>query len=563
MCLICRRIKKKLGTTCQLLSLFLIAVLFSMQTKALAGTSNFYDLQPNCTINQSYINNCNETSIKLNCVEPNPQFIMFMTYNINSTNYLSSQLLIPNQHNFTVEITLKRINQTINMVYNWSDVVITDTNLAVAIYMQNLIINHSCSDCFQNIILTNSSCGSNDIKNYTYIDTNSCMEPLPSNYIISCDFCNPDWQCSNYSPSTCSLTNNIRNCIAVKDMNSCFNQTFLPSDNFTGNLDDFIDICSVGDFRFNQTLYSTLLPELAINKYPYIKVNETINMEITVKLANIRQLIENVQMQIEGETIKFNQDNASISYKKSIQISEVGDYPFIITGRDSGVVIFQIQGKFYVRNFANVGIELFENKAMSTKYLNNFAEVVAIKYDDNLHNTIGQDLTGVADVLNTVNIIAFKLAKINQTARLNYRNGIKMFHAPYRNGRADLEIPIEENSTFEVRLLNMQASDEYIFDNYDYTSATTYDTTFSNDIFLTKGKVKTDTDLKMLVSAYDVRFWENAKKWLIVGGIALLFIIISVIIWVATQEPELVIKFLIAGIGLLIPLYFILSFFWH
>jgi hypothetical protein len=56
-------------------------------------------------------------------------------------------------------------------------------------------------------------------------------------YDQTCDFCIPSWSCDELS-SQC-LTDDTLNCTSVNDSNSCYSQTGLASDNFTGNYSDY------------------------------------------------------------------------------------------------------------------------------------------------------------------------------------------------------------------------------------------------------------------------------------------------------------------------------------
>jgi len=62
---------------------------------------------------------------------------------------------------------------------------------------------------------------------------------------LSCDYCTPSWSCSGYD--SC-LTNDTQQCNAVTDTNSCYAQTSLPSDQYSGDYSEFsaqsCDYCS-------------------------------------------------------------------------------------------------------------------------------------------------------------------------------------------------------------------------------------------------------------------------------------------------------------------------------
>lgn len=562
-CYFCRKTREQLLKRAKLGIIFLIGLFASMLgVGAVSGNSTFFGLNPYCLANQTSFYNCSEQPIKLNCYVPNFQFVQFTTFIFNGTTYLANQLPVPYQNNWSVSTTLSQKYQTANYIYNWSSVVITDTANNIAIYPQDLIINHTCPDCFPHVIQINSSCGSDDTKNVSYSDTSNCTFSVPPTSLASCDFCKPNWQCNSFNPSTCGLQTKFRDCLSVIDTNSCYSQTGLVSDSFQGQLDDFIMPCTFNDFRTNTTLLSTLQSNLVISQYPYVETNSTIDMEVSITLANSRVLISNVQMQIGGATIKFDQDNDSISYKTSIQIHDNGDYPFVIVGRDNTTLVFHTEGIFFARSFVNVSIQLFEDRNETHPYVNNLATVIALKNDENFKpDTFTNDLVNSLEPLNKANLLTRKLIKLNQSSYYNYRNGKRAFHTPYIDGKSMLHLPVENSSVWEVRLLNSESFDEYAFDGYNYAVIKTKNVANSNDVLLTNGKVDKNLNIKMLVSKWDVRFWQSATKWIILGIVALLFIIAGIIVFATTGQAVFLIVLLTALLFILPVLYVVLNWF--
>jgi hypothetical protein len=559
-CVFCKMQKEKLMKSLKIGVLFLVTLLLSPLIFAVSGSSTFFNLQPNCTVNVTSINNCSEQSIKMWCYEPTPQFVNFMVFNFNSTSYIAFELNPPNQYNFSVETTLKQQNETQNLIYNWSNVVVTDTANNIAIFLQGININKSCPDCFPLIVQVNSSCGSNDIKNVTYTDLHSCLEPLPSNYQVDCDFCDPNWQCSSYNPPTCGIDTKFRDCLAITDLNNCYAQTGLSSDNFTGQLDDFQATCGFSDWALNTTLLSTLDAELSVSQYPYVELNTTIDMMVTVKLADTNILISNVQMQIDNETIHFDQNNISKVYEKSIMITEYGDYPFTVRGRDGATQVFRIDGILFARKFADVTVELFEDRNMSDRYVNNFAEIVALKNYENFQaDTFTNDLVNSIEPLNKANTFMGKLLRIDRDAYYRYHEDKRAFHTEYEDGVAVLRLPIENETIWELRLLNAESNLDYVFDGYNYAQIMTTDMTGSNDIYLTSGAVPSDLTIQLLVSRWDVRFMQTATKWIVVGILLLIFIGAGYFATVSTGDPTLAIRLAIAGLVALPTIWLILK----
>lgn len=537
-----------------LISLFLIPTSFGV-----SGNSSFFLLTPNCTTNQSSFLNCSQQTVNLNCYIQSFQFVNFAVYNFNSTSYLANQLPNPFQNNWTVVTTLNQKNATGKFIYNWSSVVITDTANNIAFFPQNILINHSCPDCFSNIVNINSSCGTNDIKNVTYTDLSNCTGvPIPPNTTTSCNFCDSNWQCTNFT--TCTPSTKYKFCQAVTELAGCFNTTLLASDNFTGFFSDYTSLCNFNDFQTNTTLLSTLKTTLFINQYPYVERNTTVNVEVLVTLADVPLQISNVQMQLANTTLVFNYDALSQRYKKSFMITELGDFPFVITGRENSTQVFVIDGLFYVRDFISVNVQLFEDRNQSRRYTNNLAQVIALKNDETFNSKLTQDLLVQAENYKKLDIVLKKSIKLNLSTYYNYDIRRRAFHTPYINGVANLRIPVEATSNWEIRLLNMEKNNEYIFDDFNYASIRTIDSIKSNDVLLANGKILANIDIKILVSQWDVRFWSQFTKWAILLGVLLIFVIAGVIVYSTTQDSGLVVKLIIAVITVLPTLYIILKF---
>jgi len=536
----------------------IIALILSGIAYAPSGSSEFFDLQPSCTTNFTAISNCTRQTLKMNCFENNEEFVSIMDFVFNSTDYLAIQDSSPPFQNFSAIAELKEINETSNFVYNWSSVGIFDTQGILSIYPQNILVNHSCPDCIQNITQIISPCGNNDLKNITYNDTNQCTYPLPANSTEACDFCTPDFQCSNFS--ICTTSTKYKECFAIGDTNNCYAQTGLTSDNFTGTLNDFKAPCTFNDFLLNQSLSSSLSTELIISDYPYVETNTTVSLEVIVRLENTKIQISNVQMQLANLTIPFTFDTSSYSYKKSIVIHEVGDFPFTINGRDNATQVFMYDGMFLSRLFADVSVELFEDRNMTNRYENDLAYVVGIRIPDFYsQHGIDKDLNEITEILNKVNLVINKFADINLSTYYSWRSGERAIHAQYLDGIANLEVPIESDYVWELRLLNGETNKDYMFERFNYGKIWTKDATNTNDIKLVSGKISEDTEVKLLVSKWDIRFFQNLTKWGIFLGIVLIFVALGYLLYAQTNDVSLVVKLAIALIGSLPILFYILS----
>ena len=103
----------------------------------------------------------------------------------------------------------------------------------------------SCEYCAENWLVNYMDCVINDTKLKYYSDGNNCGTtnniPADNNTYVGCDYCTPIWNCVNYG--TCHLGDN-KYCNAVIDNNSCYEQTSLDSDQYSGDYSEFAITCS-------------------------------------------------------------------------------------------------------------------------------------------------------------------------------------------------------------------------------------------------------------------------------------------------------------------------------
>jgi hypothetical protein len=99
------------------------------------------------------------------------------------------------------------------------------------------------------------------------IDTNSCGESYTGNYsefTLSCDYCTPSWSCDGFG--ICNLfSHNLfsHNCSSVADANSCYSQTNLPSDQYSGDYSEYpSEVCGLTTNYFDD-FNDGLCPEWA------------------------------------------------------------------------------------------------------------------------------------------------------------------------------------------------------------------------------------------------------------------------------------------------------------
>jgi len=121
----------------------------------------------------------------------------------------------------------------------------------------------SCDYCYPNFVCdTYEACGTDDLQDCSsVVDTNNCFAQTGlfadqysgdgSEFDASCDFCVPSWSCSEFG--ACQ-EGDVEPCLAVEDANSCFSQTGLPADEFSGDLSTYDDAC---DYSAEETAGAT------------------------------------------------------------------------------------------------------------------------------------------------------------------------------------------------------------------------------------------------------------------------------------------------------------------
>lgn len=74
-------------------------------------------------------------------------------------------------------------------------------------------------------------------------DLNECGEEYAGDYSEfepqECDYCTPSWSCSEYG----ECVDNVKECLNVSDVNNCYAQTGLGSDEFNGTLSNYNTVC--------------------------------------------------------------------------------------------------------------------------------------------------------------------------------------------------------------------------------------------------------------------------------------------------------------------------------
>ncbi len=121
---------------------------------------------------------------------------------------------------------------------------------------------YACDYCTPNWMETNTTCNTDDTITGYYVDANGCYSQTglnsdnnpPENNTYLCDFCTPEWECVSHGPCQ---PNNIQVCDGVSDVNGCYAQTGLVSDEYQGNYLEFNQSCQYTNYTgpewFNTT----------------------------------------------------------------------------------------------------------------------------------------------------------------------------------------------------------------------------------------------------------------------------------------------------------------------
>lgn len=127
-------------------------------------------------------------------------------------------------------------------------------------------IGDACDPCVANWVLNENwdVCQSDDLQYRYYQDTNECGQMPLEPEVQACDYCTPSWECSDY---TGCLAINKNLCDNVNDINSCYNQTNLSSDQYSGTLEEFSLDCDYCTPNLVQTNEACQLDDTFISWY--------------------------------------------------------------------------------------------------------------------------------------------------------------------------------------------------------------------------------------------------------------------------------------------------------
>ena len=163
--------------------------------------------------------------------------------------------------------------------------------------MGNIELSINLNYCTPNWIGINTSCKLNDEIVEWYNDTNDChvfsnlssdMGWKPTNVSYGCDYCTPNWQCTDYD--VCQ-PNDRKQCNQTTDSNNCYAQTGLNSDLYSGNYLEFKGYCDYDNNNIigNLSTVNTTLENFSITIGNLTNLSALFNATATVvfKEANI------------------------------------------------------------------------------------------------------------------------------------------------------------------------------------------------------------------------------------------------------------------------------------
>ena len=143
--------------------------------------------------------------------------------------------------------------------------------------VNSLKLTYNVPPCAEQWIENYNECALNGTKLKYYLDANECgtFGELPSdnNTYVSCDYCQPDWVCSEYGPC---MENGERYCKSAIDKNSCFSNTASDSDAYSGNYSEFKSECTYKSTVKNATVQLVSLEKNKEHVLDYSNVTNTV-----------------------------------------------------------------------------------------------------------------------------------------------------------------------------------------------------------------------------------------------------------------------------------------------
>lgn len=414
------------------------------------------------------------------------------------------------------------LNNGLNLGYIWNSssvpddsykikVVATDNRSLSSFSFSQIFTTHNTiciqnwskhfTPCGSNI---NLSCGTFDNSTIYYTDLNICHNatgvPTDNGTCSFCDFCTPNWQCTNFL----NCTNFWSNCTSVADAHTptCCNLTGLNSD------------CNFTDFNQFRRLCGNMITYFTTNAdYPYVDCNSTQTFGMVITINGIRQNFEHLYFEFPTIPYRFNWTwvNATLSYTITLQFTTEGDYPFVIWSDYPYGVMQNITGTLKVRCPFSVNVRVFQinPKNQSNPYINNFAYITA-EFPDNF---------GIPYV--NANEFYARPIGFKQLFML------QVFHSQYSSGLATLKL-WERDREYAFRLIDGQINFyEGVYSKINMTKS------YGTNIYLGTIKLNgTSEDIYIFLKDNEIYPYRTLINWLwaiftfiaIIGAIILLFI---------------------------------------
>lgn len=330
-----------------------------------------------------------------------------------------------------------------------------------------------------------------------------------------CNYCNPDWICSNFS--ACDYNTFLKTCQDVADVNGCYATTGLPTDTYSGNLSEIPKLeCNESIFpvvmSFNVPEWCYITSQLVIEEYPFVELGKTYHLKIYlpcnddfVNISNLTMILDNYGQDIH---MNFTYNPTEKYFERYISFQTVGNFSFDIVGEDPNHEINVISGEFKVRipyYLHLVGV----NSKNTTRYINQFGYVLA----EPVTTPPMIQFTGMSEINNQL------------FGELAYNKPV--FWARYEGGEATLKL--YEKQDYKLRLVDGQIR---FLSNYDVPIIDkAYGINFDIGTY-----DLSDNDTKYFyVSQRDTDYWG----WLfnIVYGVMVFLLLVVAIAGIFTPAP--------------------------
>jgi len=129
---------------------------------------------------------------------------------------------------------------------------------------------------------------------------------------------------------------------------------------------------------FNNTLPIIVNDHLASSPFIFIETPTTLRYTFTYNNTNL--VMDTATIQIDNNTYNLTYNIWENQYQIQITFnsSEIGDYPFTVTGTLSGFDNATLDAIYQVRDFITANFQIYTAVNKSTKYKDGFADIIAI-----------------------------------------------------------------------------------------------------------------------------------------------------------------------------------------